>query len=58
MEAIQIIHDTNVERRGGGTLFLIATHMQVFVIGSAIGEPVNKPWVAVKREDNRFVFGE
>lgn len=58
MEAIQIIHDTNVERRGGRALFLIATHMQVFVIGSTIGEPVNKPWVSVKRKDNRFVFRE
>ena len=58
MEAIQIVHDTNVERRGGGTLFLITTHMEVFVIGSAVGEPVNEPWVAVKREDNRLVFRE
>jgi hypothetical protein len=58
MEAIQIIHDTNVERRGGGVLFLVAPHMQIFVIRSAIGESVNEPWVSVKREDNRLVFRE
>jgi len=32
--------------------------MEVFVIGSAVGEPVNEPWVAVKLEDNRLVFRE
>ena len=32
--------------------------MQVLVIRPAVGEPVNKPWIAVKGKNDRFVFRE
>ena len=39
-------------------LLLVAAHMQVVVIGAAIGQPVNQPRRGVEVEDDRLVSRE
>jgi hypothetical protein len=58
VKAIEIIHHHHVERRHGGPFFFEAAHMQIFMVGAAIGEPLNQPRIAVVGEDNRLVGGE
>lgn len=39
-------------------LLFVATHMKVMVVGAAIGEAVNQPWIAMEVEDNRLIGGK
>ena len=58
VKAVQIVHHDHVERRGGRAFFLVAAHVQVLVVGAAIGEPMNQPGIAVIGEDDRLVGRE
>src|SRR4029450_12247635 len=58
VEAIEIIQHAHVERRRGGALFLVATHMDVIVTGAPVGQSVNQPRVAMEGKDDRLVGGE
>ena len=44
--------------RGGRALLLVAAHVEVVVVGAAVGQPVDQPRVAVVGEDDRLVGGE
>ena len=39
-------------------LLLVAAHMQVVVIGAAIGQPMNQPRIGMEVEDDRLVRSE
>ena len=41
--AIEIVEHHHVERRGRGPLFLVAAHMDVVVIVSPVGQPMDDP---------------
>ena len=56
--AVHVIQHGHVEWRGDGTLLLVASHMNIFVIGPTIRQPVDQPRIAVKCENHRFVRGE
>jgi len=43
VKAVEIVQHGHVERGGGGSLLFIPAHVQVFVIGAAVGEPVDQP---------------
>ena len=58
MKAIEVIHHDHIEGSGGGAFFFVAAHVQVFMIGSAIGEAMDEQGIAVKSENDLFVFGE
>ena len=58
METVQIVQDHHVEGGRGRALLLVAAHVQVLVVGAAIGQAVDQPRVAVEREDDRPVFRE
>ena len=58
MEAVQIVEHHHVEGCRRGAAFLEAAHVQVLVIGAAIGEPVDQPRIAVVGEDDGPVAGE
>ena len=58
MEPVEVVKHHHVEWRGRRALFFIAADVQVRVIGPAISQPVNQPRIAVKSEDDRFVFRE
>ena len=56
--AVDLIHHGHVKRCGGGAFFLVSAHVQVGVIGTPIGQPVDQPGISVEGEDNRLVGGE
>jgi len=56
--AIKVVQHHHVERGGGRPILLVAPHVDVGVVGSAIGEPVDQPRVPVKGEDHGPVGGE
>src|SRR5205823_6192869 len=58
MKTVEIISDRHVEGGGGSAFLFESAHMQIFMIGPAIGQPVDQGWIAVKGEDNRFVYCE
>jgi len=58
MEAIQIVPDNHVERRGRGPLLLVTPDMKVVVVGPTIGQAVDQPGVAVVGENDGFVGRE
>jgi hypothetical protein len=57
MEAIQIIEDRHVEKCRRRAFFLVATHVQIVMIGAAIGQPVDQPRIAMAGKDNRLSGG-
>ena len=58
METIQIVQDRHVEWRGDGALFLVSSHMDVGVIGAAVGQAMNLPRVRMKGKDDRSIGGK
>jgi hypothetical protein len=58
VESIQIVEHAHVEWRSRGPFFLVAAHVQIVVIGAPVGQAMDEPGVAVKREDDRLVLGE
>ena len=58
MEPVKIIEDDHVKRRGGFTFFLIAPHVEIFMIGATIRETMNQPGIAMKGEDDGFIRGK
>jgi hypothetical protein len=58
MEAVEVVHHHHVEGGRGRAFLLVAAHMEIVVIGAAIGEPVDQPGIAVVGEDDRLVRGE
>jgi hypothetical protein len=55
MEAIQSIQDRHVERGGDGAFLLVTADVNVAVIGSPIGKPMDQPGVGMEGEDDRLV---
>src|SRR5437763_4099064 len=55
VEAVQIIEHCHVEGRGGCAFFLVAAHVQIVMSRTAIGEPVDQPWIAMEGEDDWLV---
>jgi hypothetical protein len=58
MKAVEVVEHHHVERRGRGALLLVAAHMQVGVVGAAVGQAVDQPGIAVVGEQDRLVGGE
>ena len=58
MEAVEIVEHHHVERRGRGAFLLVAADVEVGVVGSSVGEPMDQPGVSVVRKDDRLVGGE
>src|SRR5438128_11234404 len=58
MKAVEIVQHDHIERRGGRSILLVAAHMQLVVIGPAIGETVDQPRITVEGEDDWLVPGE
>ena len=58
MKAVEVVHHHYVEGSGGGAFFFVAAHVQVFVVGSAIGETMDEQGIAVKSKNDLFVVGE
>ena len=55
VEAVEVVEHHHVERRRRGALLLVAAHVEVVVVGPAVGEPVDQPGIAVEGEDDRLV---
>src|SRR6202011_398189 len=55
VEAIQVVEHHHVEGGRRGALFLVATHVQVVVVGAAIREAVDQPRIPVICEHDRPV---
>src|SRR5271154_3466445 len=58
METVEVVDHAHVERRGRGSLFLVAAHMNVVVAGPPIGQAMDQPRIAVKGEDDWLVASE
>jgi len=58
VEAIKLGQHCHVKCGGDGAILLIATHVQIGVVGTSIREAVNQVWIAVKGEYGRLVLGE
>src|SRR2546429_3112058 len=58
VEAVEVVQDHHVERRGGRAFLLVTAHVEVVVIGPPVGQPVDQPRVAVEGEDHRAIAGE
>src|SRR4051794_20688071 len=41
--AVEVVHHDHVEGRGRGAFLDVATHVDVRVVGAAVGEPVDQP---------------
>lgn len=55
MKAIQFVENRYIERRCCCSLFDEASHMEVWVVGPVINEPMNEIRIAVICEDDRTV---
>src|SRR5689334_23399158 len=58
MKAIELVQNDHVEWGRGRSLFLVSSDMQIFVVGSPVGQPVDQPGISVECEDDRFVLRE
>src|SRR5262245_61864346 len=58
VEPIHLVQYDHVERCRGCALFLVTPHMDVLVVGPAIGKAVDEPWITMKRKHDRLVLGE
>src|SRR5262249_5846002 len=58
METIEIVPYTHVKRRGRGAFFLAALYVNAVMVRPLVGQPVNQPGIAMKRENDRFVLCE
>ena len=58
MKAVEVVQHCHVERSGNGAFFLIAADVYVVVVGTAVGQPVDQPWITMKGENDRLIFGE
>ena len=58
VEAVEVVEHHHVERRRGGALLLVAAHVDVVVVGAAVGQAVDQQRVAVVGEDHRPPGGE
>src|SRR6185295_8802157 len=58
MIAIEIVQHRHVERRRRGAFFLVTAHVQVGVAMTPVGQAMDQPRIAVKREQDRLVDRE
>src|SRR5271165_6272216 len=54
-EPVGLVVNGQFHRRVDVAFFFVSPHMQVTVVGAAIGEAVNQPGIAVEVEDYRLV---
>src|SRR5262245_40656811 len=45
MEAVELVEHAHVERRAGGTLLLVAAHVEVGVTVATLGRAVDERWI-------------
>lgn len=57
-KAVDIVVDREFQRRVDAALFLIASHVDVVVVGAAVGKTMNQLRVAVEVEHHWLVRGE
>src|SRR5580700_1341600 len=53
--AIHLILDGQLHRGVDIAALLVATYMQIIVIGAPVGQPMNEPWISMEVEDDGFV---
>src|SRR5664280_1096194 len=53
VKAVEVVEHHHVERRGRRALLLVSAHVDVVVVGAAVGQPVDQQRVAVVGEDHR-----
>ena len=58
MKPVQVVQHRHVERRGDGALLLVATHVEVCVVGASIGQSMDQPGIAVEGENDGAVARE
>ena len=58
VKAIQVVEHRHIERCGGGALLLVAAHVKILVVGTAVTKTMNQPGIPVKSEHDGFVGGE
>ncbi|MET3173199.1 UNVERIFIED_ORG: hypothetical protein ABIB52_001027 [Arthrobacter sp. UYCu721] len=58
LEVVDPVEHGHVERRCGGSLLLVAAHVQAFLVGATVGQPVDQRGIAVVGEDDWFVGGD
>src|SRR5580692_8746991 len=56
--AVEIVQHDHVERSGGGSLLLVAAHMDIVVVVPVVGQLVDDRRIAVIGENHRLVGGE
>ena len=58
VEAVQIVQHRHIKGCGDSAFFFVATDMDIVVISSSVGQPVDQPRVSMEGEDYRLVPGE
>src|SRR6476620_3606959 len=58
VEAIEIVEHAHVKGRCRGALFLVATHMDVVMARTPVGQPMDQPRIAVESEDDWLISRE
>ena len=58
VKAVEVVEHAHVEGRGGCSLFLVSTHVEIFMIRAAIGQAMNQPRVTMEIKNDRLVDGE
>ena len=57
VEPVEAVLHANVEGRRDRAFFVVAAHMKVMT-GPVVGQPVNKPRIAMENENDWFVARE
>src|ERR1039458_9667596 len=57
-EAVSFVVDRQFHRGIDVPFLLVAAHMEVFVVGATVGQPVNQPRVSMEIENDRLIRGE
>ena len=58
VKPVELIEHRHIERCGGRALFLVASDVEIRMVGAPVGETVNQPWVPVKGKNHRFIGGK
>ena len=58
VEAIQIVEYRHVEGGSDGAFLLVATDVDVVVVGAPVDQAVDQPRIGMESEDDRLVGGE
>ena len=58
VKPVEVVENGHIERGGDRPFLFVSPNVEVAVIGSSVGQPVDQPRIAVEGKDYRSVAGK